>query len=134
MRALWIFFPPWVYAVVVTWLGRWGESRWIRHHGADRSVPVHERVWRTSGSVIITNLFFLSLLPTTLLVWTRGMLPVEGPRAGLALALAAFAFGCVPSRLLDVGRLGWDRTLWGLFVDLVRVGGALLLIGWLIGV
>lgn len=133
MRGLWIFFPPWAYAVVITLLGRWGESRWLRFPESGSYGATGERRRHSGGSMIVTNLFFLSLVPTTLLVWTRGMLPFEGPRAGLALGIAAFLLGCVPVRLLGVDQAGWDRTLWGLFIDLMRVGGALLIIGWLVG-
>ncbi len=130
MGEIWIVIPPWIYAVFVCWAGRWGEWRWIGRSGSEtESRPLS---FGGIGVTLITNLIFLSLLPTTVLTLTYTMLPFEGARAGLALGVAAYLFGCVPARLLDVTRQGWDRTFWGLLIDLLRVGGALYLVGWLV--
>lgn len=130
MGEIWIVIPPWIYAVLITWAGRWGEGRWI---GRNASETESRRLsFDGIGVTLITNLIFLSLLPTSVLILTYTMLPFEGARAGLALGLAAYLLGCVPARLLDVTRQGWDRTCWELLVDLLRVGGALYLVGWLV--
>lgn len=130
MGEIWIVIPPWIYAVLVTWAGRWGEMRWF---GREDSESESRRLpFNGIGITLTTNLIFLSLLPTSVLILTYTMLPFEGARAGLALGMAAYILGCVPSRLLDVARQGWDRTFWGLLVDLLRVGGALYLVGWLV--
>lgn len=130
MGEIWIVIPPWIYAVLVTWAGRWGEWRWIGRNGSE--TESHRPSFGDVGVTLMTNLIFLSLLPTSVLMLTYTMLPFEGARAGLALGLAAYLFGCVPARLLDVTRRGWDHTFWELLIDLLRVGGALYLVGWLV--
>jgi hypothetical protein len=129
---MWIVLPPWAYAVVVTWLGQYGEGRLMRaarSDAASAAAATDRSVW---GVSLITNLVFLSLLPTAALSFFQLMLPFEGGRAGLAVGIAAFVFGCVPARVLDHAEIGWDRTAWRLLIDLLRVGGALTLVGWLV--
>ena len=60
------------------------------------------------------------------------LLPFHGTRAGLSLGLLAFVFGSVPARLFDASESGWDRTLWMILIDLLRVGGAMAIIGYLV--
>ncbi len=131
MTGLWVVLPSWIYAVVATYFGRWGEAHWLkrgRHATTDAAVPVLGD-W---GIILITNLVFLSLVPVSLLSVIGVLLPFGGARAGLSLGLVAFLFGCVPARLIDVEHHGWDRTLWAILIDLVRLGGAFLIIGWLV--
>jgi len=131
LKGLWVILPSWVYAVAATYLGRWGEVHWLKKSG-------HETHGMTSpvlgdwGIVLITNLVFLSLVPVSLLSVIGVLLPFGGARAGLSLGLVAFLFGCVPARLIAVEQHGWDHTLWAILIDLLRLGGAFLLIGWLV--
>ncbi|HEX9750167.1 MAG TPA: hypothetical protein VGB22_02590 [candidate division Zixibacteria bacterium] len=129
LPSFWTVIPPWLYAVVVTLLGRWGARLWLRRGSIGQ--PSDGGILDHLGAAMLANLVFLSLLPMLVLLSTGPMLPLSGARAGLALGMAAYLFGCVPTRLLDVGLHGWDRSLWNLLVDLLRVGGACLLVGWL---
>ncbi|MEW5702422.1 MAG: hypothetical protein AB1792_09355 [Candidatus Zixiibacteriota bacterium] len=131
LHGIWVILPPWIWAVVITALGRWGEGRLSRLLSRDR-VPIADAPGNPWWSVLITNLVFLSLLPTLVLSFFQFMLPFEGARAGLAVGIAAFVFGIAPVRLIDRIEIGWDRTAWRLLVDLLRVGGALMLVGWLV--
>lgn len=127
VSGIWIVFPPWLYAVVISLLGRWGQKRWLsRTQSSDSAWP---QDW---GTILITNLVFLSLIPTSLLSVIGVLLPFNGARAGLSLGLLAFLFGSVPSRLIDSSDLGWDRTLWLILIDFVRVGGAMTIVGYLV--
>lgn len=130
MIDFWIVIPPWIYAVVVTWLGQWRADHLSTASGG-RSVGA-DGWWNYLGPTLLTNLVFCSLLPTAVLTLTYAMLPFEGAQTGLAVGLAAFLFGNAPARLLDWKRQGWDLTLWLLLIDLLRVGGSLWMIGWLI--
>lgn len=130
MKGLWVVFPSWFYAVAATYFGRWGEAHWLRRPHDAQGAPVSIRGdW---GIILITNLVFLSLVPVSLLSVIGVLLPFGGARAGLSLGLVAFLFGCVPARLMDVEHHGWDRTLWAILIDLLRLGGALMIIGWLV--
>ena len=131
MNGLWVILPSWVYAVAATYFGRWGETHWLkrgRHQVQETAAPVLGD-W---GVILITNLLFLSLVPVSLLSVIGVLLPFGGARAGLSLGLVAFLFGCVPVRLIEVERHGWDHTLWAILIDLLRLGGAFLLIGWMV--
>ena len=133
MGDYWILIPPWVYAVVITVAGRWGERRFLpqtadRAHGAS---PVRSP-WVSLGNLVLTNFVFLSLLPSVALAFFQPMIPFLGARAGLALAVAVLLFGIIPIRLLDAPRHGWSRTFWMILADFVRVAGALTLAGWLV--
>lgn len=127
MSGIWIIFPPWLYAVVVSLLGRWGQKRWL-----SRTQPAESAWPQDWGTILITNLVFLSLIPTSLLSVIGVLLPFNGARAGLSLGLLAFLFGSVPSRLIDSSDLGWDRTLWLILIDFIRVGGAMTIVGYLV--
>lgn len=132
MSGLWIVLPPWIYAVLVSFLGRWGQM-----HIAGPTLVGTEasprRGWLTDWStVLITNLVFLSLVPISLLSVIGVLLPFNGARAGLALGLLAFVFGNVPARLFDAAEIGWDRALWLILIDLLRVGGAMAIVGYLV--
>lgn len=132
MIGIWIVIPPWFFAVLVSLIGRWGEGKWLRTSTAEESSSSH-RFWPDNwGAMLITNLVFLSLVPTSLLAVIGVLLPFNGARAGLSLGLLAFLLGCVPSRLLDAHDAGWDRTLWVLLIDLLRVGGAMAIVGYLV--
>jgi hypothetical protein len=134
LGSLWLLIPPWLCSVIVTLIGRWGERRLVSPEGA--SQPTSERssrsIWFGLANLLFTNLIFLSLLPTIVLMMFQPMMPFLGARAGLALALAAFLFGIAPLRLIDAPQRGWNHAFWILFIDLLRVGGSLTLIGWLL--
>ena len=116
-----------LWGIGATHLGLWGEHRWLR---ADESTP-QSRI--PSGRMILfTSFTFLAFLPTSLLSVIHVMIPFSGARAGLALAIAGYFFGCIPVRLFDIRRFGWDHTLWWLLADLVRICGALTIVGWLV--
>lgn len=133
MNGLWIVFPPWLYAVLVSLLGRWGQTR-IAAAALDVPSKSPRRLWPADWStILITNLVFLALVPISLLSVIGVLLPFHGARAGLSLGLLAFVFGCVPTRLFDATEVGWDRTLWMILIDLLRVGGAMALVGYLVG-
>ncbi len=132
MTGIWIVIPPWVYAVLVSLIGRWGEAKWLRRPADEESSGSHGFWPDNGGALLITNLVFLSLVPTSLLAAIGVLLPFNGARAGLSLGLLAFLLGCVPARLLDAHDVGWDRTLWVLLVDLLRVGGAMAIVGFLV--
>ncbi len=126
VTGIWIVFPPWIYAVVISLAGRWGEARW----------DVQGRTWsellsRDWGSILVINLVFMSLIPTSLLTAIGVLLPFQGARAGLSLGLLAFLFGSVPSRLLAAQDMGWDKTLWLVLIDLLRIAGSLTIVGLL---
>lgn len=127
VSGIWIIFPPWLYAVVISLLGRWGQRRWL-----SRAQPAESAWPQDWGTILITNLVFLSLIPTSLLSVIGVLLPFNGARAGLSLGLLAFLFGSVPSRLIDSSDLGWDRTLWLILIDFIRVGGAMTIVGYLV--
>lgn len=127
VSGIWIVFPPWLYAVVVSLLGRWGQRQWLSRPDLRGSLWPDD--W---GTILITNLVFLSLVPTSLLSVIGVLLPFNGARAGLSLGLLAFLFGSVPSRLTDSADIGWDRTLWFILIDFIRVGGAMTIVGYLV--
>jgi hypothetical protein len=77
-------------------------------------------------------LVFLSLVPTSLLSVIGVLLPFNGARAGLSLGLLAFLFGAVPIRLIESSESGWDRALWSVLIDFIRVGGAMTIVGYLV--
>lgn len=118
--------------MLVGWLGRWGERRWTPSGDGIDQTPENAAPTVTWGHGAITTLVFLSLLPSALLSILGPMIPFEGARAGLALGIVAFVFGCVPIRLLEVRSRGWDVTLWMILIDLLRVGGALSIVGALL--
>lgn len=132
VSGLWIVFPPWLYAVVLTLIGRWGEARWLTRPDSNLPAP-YRRLWpRDWSTILISNLVFLSLIPTSLLSVIGVLLPFNGARAGFSLGLLSYMLGCVPARLLDASESGWDLTLWRIFIDLLRVGGAMALVGLLV--
>ncbi len=128
MSELLILIPPWIFAVLVTWSGQWGERMLLK------TAPTAGPATSASGTfaIIISNLIFLSILPTFALTIFQPMLPFVGAQAGLAMGVAAFLFGLLPARLCDVKHQGWDRTIWMMLVDFVRVVGALTMVGWLL--
>ena len=132
--SIWITLPPWLFAVAITLVGRWGDRRFFRHTGVDEEHMTTGGAWITAGTILFANLFFLSLIPTIVLAMFQPLLPFVGVQAGLALAIAVVFFGIIPARLLDAPYHGWDRAFWLIFIDLIRVGGALMLIGWLINI
>lgn len=127
VTGIWIVLPPWLYAVLISLLGHWGRTRWISHAASGESPW-----WENWGIILITNLVFMSLIPISLLSVIGGMLPFGGARAGLSLGLLAFLFGALPTRLLAATETGWDLTLWRILIDLLRVGGAMTIIGYLV--
>lgn len=131
VSGIWIVIPSWLYAVAVSLLGRLGQGRWLSRRGVDEALPPH---WWPGdwGNLLITNLVFLSIIPISLLSVIDVILPFTGARAGLALGLLAFLFGATPLRLLDASEQGWDRTLWNLLIDLLRIGGAMTIVGALV--
>lgn len=122
--------PPWLCGTAVTMLGHWGERRWF----ADDALKPHLLLWAELPTILLGNLIFLALLPTLVLSIIQPMIPFTGAKAGLAVAVAGYLFGLIPARLFEGAQRGWDRTFWLLLVDLLRLGGALTLIGWLIAV
>ena len=122
--------PPWFYATAVTMLGYWGERRWLTRVSSKPCSPM----WAVFPTILLGNLIFLALLPTLVLDIIQPMIPFSGARAGLAVAMAGFIFGLIPARLFDGAERGWDHTFWLLLVDLLRLGGTLTLIGWLLNV
>ena len=128
MSELLILLPPWIFALLVTWLGQWGERFLIK------TGRTAELATSASGTfaIIASSLVFLSILPTFALTIFQPMLPFVGAQAGLALGVAAFLFGLLPARLCDVRQQGWDRTIWMMLIDFVRVVGALTMVGWLL--
>ena len=132
MTGIWIVIPPWLYAVLVSLVGKWGEGVWLRRPAVAEPRASHGFWPDNWGAMLITNLVFLSLVPTSLLAVIGVLLPFNGARAGLSLGLLAFLLGCVPSRLLDAHDAGWDRTLWAILIDLLRVGGAMAIVGYLV--
>ena len=132
MSELWIVFPPWIYAVLVSFIGYWGQSR-LCARSPEGTAETPPRLWPHEwGTILLTNLVFLSLVPISLLSVIGVLLPFHGARAGLSLGLLAFVFGCVPARLFDAAEAGWDRTLWLILIDLLRVGGAMAIVGFLV--
>lgn len=132
MTSFWITLPPWLFAVAVTLFGRWGDRRFFLRAEMTEHDSTSSGAWVTAGTILFANLFFLSLIPTIVLAMFQPMLPFVGAQAGLALAIAVVFFGLVPARLLDGPYHGWDRAFWLIFIDFIRVGGALMLIGWLL--
>lgn len=132
MSGLWIVLPPWIYAVIVSFVGRWGQSRFAGLSSDGTSEDVRFAWTRDWGTILITNLVLLSLVPISLLSVIGVLLPFNGARAGLSLGLLAFVFGSVPARLFDANTIGWDRTLWMILIDLLRVGGAMAIVGFLV--
>ncbi|HWO56585.1 MAG TPA: hypothetical protein VNN55_03355 [bacterium] len=131
VSGIWIVIPSWLYAVAVSLLGRLGQGRWLSHRTVDEAP--HPHWWPGDwGNLLITNLVFLSIIPISLLSVIDVILPFTGARAGLALGLLAFVFGATPLRLLDASEQGWDRTLWSLLIDLLRIGGAMTIVGALV--
>jgi hypothetical protein len=132
VSGIWIVFPPWLYAVAISLIGRWGQTQWIARPAPEVGAG-GARFWPDDwGTVLVTNLVFLSLLPTSLLTVIGTLLPFTGARAGLSLGLLAFMIGCVPVRLLHASESGWDRTLWFILIDLLRAGGAMAIVGFLV--
>jgi hypothetical protein len=130
LHALLIILPPWAFAVLVTWLGHWGETHVFPTRIAQNGQATDRHFdW---SAVLIINLILLSLIPSAMLSRVGMMLPFQGARAGLAVGIAAYLFGCVPIRLLERHHHGWDLTAWRLLIDMLRVGGAFLLVGWLV--
>jgi hypothetical protein len=123
--------PPWALGVAVTLLGRWGEKRWF---SAPPASPHAASLWSSMSVMLFANLVFLALIPTAILDFIQPMLPFTGARAGLAVAMVGFVFGLVPARLCETPRTGWDHAFWMMLMDLLRLGGALTLIGWLLTV
>ena len=132
MSGLWIVFPPWLFAVLVSFLGRWGQSRFVTRP-APAGQPLSHRLWpRDWSTILISNLVFMSLVPISLLSVIGVLLPFHGARAGLSLGLLAFIFGAIPVRLFDANDSGWDYTLWMILIDLLRLGGSMALVGLLV--
>jgi xanthine/uracil permease len=121
--------PPWVFSVVVTLIGYWGERRWFSTDSAARPT---DSIWNNLPTILITHLVFLAILPFIVLDFFQPMIPFTGARAGLAVGLAGFLFGLLPARVLDAHRTGWDHALWLMLVDALRLCGALTLIGSLL--
>jgi len=131
VSGIWIVFPPWIYAIAVSMAGRWGQARLFQSFGS--ASDGHE--WYRPGdwgAIVVTNLVFLSLIPISLLAVIGALLPFSGARAGLSLGILAFLFGCTPVRILEARQFGWDRTLWLILIDLLRVGGAMAIVGFLV--
>lgn len=132
MSGLWIVFPPWIFAVIISFVGQWGRFRFAGSSSVGENES-ESRPWLNDWStILITNLVFLSLIPISLLSVIGVLLPFNGARAGLSLGLLAFVFGSVPARLFDATETGWDRALWMILIDLLRIGGAMAIVGYLI--
>ncbi len=132
MSGLWIVFPPWIFAVIISFLGQWGRFRFAGS-SMDSESGTNGRSWLSDWStILITNLVFLSLVPISLLSVIGVLLPFNGARAGLSMGLLAFVFGSVPARLFDAAETGWDRALWMILIDLLRLGGAMAIVGFLV--
>lgn len=113
-------------------LGRWGQAMWMPDRVSGTRTGRNDLWHGDWANTLISNLVFLSLLPTSLLSVIGALLPFNGARAGFSLGLLAFVLGCVPARLLDASEAGWDRTLWYILIDLLRVGGAMAIVGFLV--
>lgn len=123
-----LILPPWLYAVVITLIGRWGE----RFFAQTTRPRTPSNGWLSLVNILITTLLFLSLLPISVMSLFGPLLPFSGPQAGMAVAIAIILFGLLPVRLMEAPRTGWDYAFWALFIDFLRVGGAFILIGWLL--
>jgi hypothetical protein len=134
LSSLLLLIPPWLYSVAITLIGRWGEHRLVPPLGEPQpsAEQPHRSMWFALANLLFVNLVFLSLVPTLVLMMFQPMLPFVGARAGLALAIAAFILGIAPVRLIDAPKRGVNHAFWVLFIDLLRVGGSLTLIGWLL--
>jgi hypothetical protein len=133
MTDLWIILPPWVWSVAVTLFGRWIDQRWVSHASRPTtSTEAHQPITTDWRVILVSHLAFLSLLPIAVLSVIHPIIPFSGSRAGLAMGLAAFLFGMAPMRLIEARAPGWNVTLWRILIDLLRVGGALTLAGWLV--
>jgi hypothetical protein len=132
MSGLWIVLPPWIFAVAISFIGQWGRFRFsgsLKASGGGTEGHSWLSDWST---ILITNLVFLSLMPISLLSVIGVLLPFNGARAGLSMGLLAFVFGSVPARLFDAAETGWDRALWMILIDLLRIGGAMAIVGYLV--
>ena len=69
--SIWITLPPWLFAVAITLVGRWGDRRFFRHTGVDEEHMTTGGAWITAGTILFANLFFLSLIPTIVLAISR---------------------------------------------------------------
>ena len=128
MSSIWIIVTVWLYTLLITVVGRWGERYFTQPPGV-RSPTVS---WAGVITHLAATLLFLVMLPAAVLSLFGPLLPFQGAQAGLALAIVVVLFGLVPARLLDSSRTGWEYAFWALFIDLLRVGGALTLVGWLL--
>lgn len=128
VNAIWLIVPPWLVAVIVTLIGRWGERYFARLSGGRPT----SHGWVDLVGILLTCLLFLALLPLTVLSLFGPLLPFSGAQSGLALAIVVVLFGLVPVRLIEASKTGWDYAFWALFIDFLRVGGALTVMGWLL--
>jgi hypothetical protein len=102
------------------------------------SKPIPEQLLErpTMGWFIInyvTELLFYVVIPTLAYSLFYVVLPLSGVRAGMAVALVAFTLGAVPlvMALSMRVRLPMTLLLFALVSYLVKIGGALTIIGYL---
>lgn len=128
MNLILLILPPWLYAVVITLIGRWGE----RYFARTSRPTANDDGWIALANILITTLLFLSFLPILVMSLFGPLLPFTGAQSGLAVAIAIIVFGLLPVRLMEGTRTGWDYAFWALFIDFARVGGTFTMIGWLL--
>lgn len=90
--------------------------------------PTHTggRIWN-----FVTQLFLFVAIPTLTYGWFQYILPVEGVRAGVAIALWAIAVGAVPVMIQLSTRMSLPGSalVFFLIAQLIKLSGSLAIIG-----
>lgn len=111
-------------------------EKWLEAAGLWRDYPETVFFQRSLAMIIwdfITEFFMFALLPTLIYTWMWLILPLEGPRAGVAIGLWSVTIGSVPLAMAISSRLRLPAAalVFLTLSHLLKLGGALGIIGYL---
>jgi hypothetical protein len=121
-----------IYLVVVSIIIELIERAMKLHHGLPPEL-IESAGWTWWGINLVMEILFYVAIPTLAYAFFYFMLPLSGPRAGMAAALYAFTIGAAPVLMgLSVRiRLPMPFMLFLLLSYLVKVSGSLIIISYL---
>lgn len=121
-----------LYLVVVSIIIELVERSMKLHRGLPPDL-VESAGWTWWGINLVMEILFYVAIPTLAYAFFYFMLPLSGPRAGMAAALYAFTIGAAPVLMgLSVRiRLPMPFMLFLLLSYLIKVSGSLIIISYL---
>ena len=121
-----------LYLLIISILSGWIGSKLNLTRGIPGNMIEKTDLPGFVVNFLMEALFYVAV-PTVAYTFFYLIIPLSGPQAGMAITLIAFTLGAIPIMMVLSVRikLPMPFVLYLVLTQLVKLGGALIIIGWL---